>query len=205
MKKSSSRRTRPRGSGWLSCSRRGRKFSAGWMCYICGLGGVICMEEREKILSTKIVIVCTCCVQLDGFPLYIFTPRYLRRRKKTTDTTDSGYDTTAAGILMMRKQQQNSTVKTLVAMARFKGNLSKEKQESSSDKRTTNAKPGEKAEMKQNVKEVTKAEKKILRYTNFSNLVDKRRRIRKEKAQIVTMKTMREIEILPRKVSTAEE
>lgn len=168
------------------------------------------MEEREKILSrwsksTKIVIVCTCCVQLAGFPLYIFTTRYLRRRKKTTDTTDSGYDTTAAGILMMRKQQQNSTVKTLVAMARFKGNLSKEKQESSSDKRTTNAPAGEKAEMKQNVKEVTKAEKKILRYTNFSNLVDKRRRIRKEKAQIVTMKTMRAIEILPRKVNTAEE
>ena len=146
-----------------------------------------------------------CCVQLAGLPLYISTTRYLRRRKKTTDTTDSGYDTTAAGILMMRKQQQNSTVKTLVAMARFKGNLSKEKQETTSDKRTTNAPAGEKAEMKQNVKEVTKADKKILKYTNFSNLVDRRRRIRKEKAQIVTMKTMRAIEILPRKVSTAEE
>ena len=140
-------------------------------------------------------------VQLAGFPLYIFTTRYLRRRKKTTDTTDSGYDTTAAGILMMRKQQQNSTVKTLVAMARFKGNLSKEKQETTSDKRIANAQPGQKVEIKQNVK----ADKKILRYTNFSNLVDRRRRIRKEKAQIVTMKTMRAIEILPRKVSTAEE
>ena len=164
-------------------------------------------EGMQSIVAQGLIlfVVFVCCVQLAGFPLYTFPTRYLRRRKKTTDTTDSGYDTTAAGILMMRKQQQNSTVKTLVAMARFKGNLSKEKQESSTDKRTTNAPPGEKAEMKQNVKEVTKAEKKILRYTNFSNLVDKRRRIRKEKAQIVTMKTMRAIEILPRKVSTAEE
>ena len=113
------------------------------------------------------------------------------------------YDTTAAGILM-RKQQQNSTIKTLVAMSRFKGNLLKEKQENPSDKRTPNAPPGEKVGMKQNTKEVTKTEEKISRYTNFSNLVDRRRRIRKEKAPIVTMKTIRAIEILPRK-GTAEE
>ena len=134
---------------------------------------------------------------------HVYHPRYLRRSKKTTDTTDSGYDTTAAGILM-RKQQQNSTIKTLVAMSRFKGNVLKEKQESSSEKRATNTSAGEKVGLKQNTKEVPKADGKIFRntnYTNFSNLVDRRRKIRKEKAQIVTMKTIRAIEILPRKGS----
>ena len=132
--------------------------------------------------------------------VYISAIRSLRRRKKTTDTTDSGYDTTAAGMLM-RKQQQNSTIKTLVAMSRFKGNLPKE-ENPSSDKRITNEKVG----MKPNAKEVPKTEEKIVKYTNFSNLVDRRRRIRKEKCEIVTMKTIRAIEILPRKGNnTAEE
>ena len=87
-------------------------------------------------------------------------------------------------------------------MSRFKGNVLKEKHESPSEKRATNTLAGEKVGMKQNTKEVPKAGGKIFRnnnYTNFSNLVDRRRKIRKEKAQIVTMKTIRAIEILPRK------
>ena len=61
------------------------------------------------------------------------------------------------------------------------------------------ATPREKVGLKQNIKEVLKTEEKvIMKYSNFSNLVDKRTRIRKEKAQIVTMKTIRAIQILPR-------
>ena len=103
----------------------------------------------------------------------------------------------------MRKQlQHNSTIKTLVAMSRFKENLSKGEQESSlSDKRITNAPPREKVGTKQNMKEVPKTDEKTLKYTNFSNLVDRRARIKKEKAQIVTMKMLRAIQILPRKSS----
>ena len=133
--------------------------------------------------------VCSVCI-------YMSVIRSLRRRKKTTDTTDSGYDTTS----LMRKQQQmpnGTTIKTLVAMSRFKEKLSKGDEKSSSDKRLTNATPGEKFRIKQTMKEVPKSDKKILKYTNFSNLVDRRPRIRKEQAQVVTMKTIRAIQILP--------
>ena len=128
--------------------------------------------------------------------VYISAIRSLRRRKKTTDTTDSGYDTTS----LMRKQQQmpnGTTIKTLVAMSRFKEKLSKGEDKSSSDKKITNPSPGEKVGMKQTMKEVPKSDKKILKYTNFSNLVDRRPRVRKEKTQVVTMKTIRAIQILP--------
>ena len=128
--------------------------------------------------------------------IYISAIRSLRRRKKTTDTTDSGYDTTS----LMRKQQQmpnGTTIKTLVAMSRFKEKLSKGEDKISSDKKITNASSGEKVGMKQTMKEVPKTDKKILKYTNFSNLVDRRPRIRKQQAQVVTMKTIRAIQILP--------
>ena len=82
-------------------------------------------------------------------------------------------------------------------MSRFKEKLSKGEETSSSDKKLTNATPGEKVRMKQTMKEVPKSDKKILKYTNFSNLVDRRPRIRKEQAQVVTMKTIRAIQILP--------
>ena len=82
-------------------------------------------------------------------------------------------------------------------MSRFKEKLSKGEVKSSSDKRLTNATPGEKFRIKQTMKEVPKSDKKILKYTNFSNLVDRRPRIRKEQAQVVTMKTIRAIQILP--------
>ena len=75
-----------------------------------------------------------------------------------------------------------TTIKTLVAMSRFKEKLSKGEETSSSDKKLTNATPGVKVRLKQTMKEVPKSDKKILKYTNFSNLVDRRPRIRKEQA-----------------------
>ena len=164
-----------------------------------------CSQLRvEKILNI-VNLVCQSLLQLCECVIRVLSLiiRYLRRKKKTTDTTtDSGYDTTAAGILMRKQLQHNSTIKTLVAMSRFKENLSKgEKESSLSDKRITNAPPREKVGTKQNMKEVPKTDEKTLRYTNFSNLVDRRARIKKEKAQIVTMKMLRAIQILPRKSS----
>ena len=153
------------------------------------------LAEREKMLSRS-----KKNFEKGAIFLLIVIIRSLRRRKKTTDMTDSGYDTTAAGILIKKQNEEemNTTIKTLIAMSKFK-NLSKEQKGPGSEKTMKKATPREKVGLKQNIKEVLKTEEKvIMKYSNFSNLVDKRTRIRKEKAQIVTMKTIRAIQILPR-------
>ena len=70
----------------------------------------------------------------------------MRGGKKTTDITDSGYDTTAASILAQKKGQPrdkniNASIKTLVAMSKFKQKIS-----SMGDQAAKTATPKEKKE-----------------------------------------------------------
>ena len=122
--------------------------------------------------------------------------RSLRGRKKTTDITDSGYDTTAASILAQKKGQPrdkniSASIKTLVAMSKFKQKIT-----SMGDQATKSTTAKEKVARKKKIKEVTKTTK-AQKHTNFSNLIDRRPKRRKDRIPIVTMKTIRDIEILP--------
>ena len=121
----------------------------------------------------------------------------MRGKKKTTDITDSGYDTTAASILAQKKDQPrdrniNASIKTLVAMSKFK-----EKITSMGNEAAKSATPKEKVGRKKKIKEVTNTKERALKHTNFSNLIDRRPKRRKDRIPIVTMKTIRDIEILP--------
>ena len=123
--------------------------------------------------------------------------RSLRGRKKTTDITDSGYDTTAASILAQKKGQPrdkniSASIKTLVAMSKFKQKIT-----SMGDQATKSTTAKEKVARKKKIKEVTKTTK-AQKHTNFSNLIDRRPKRRKDRIPIVTMKTIRDIEILPK-------
>ena len=120
----------------------------------------------------------------------------MRGKKKTTDITDSGYDTTAASILAQKKGQPrdkniNASIKTLVAMSKFKQKIA-----SMGDQATKHATPAKKVGRKKK-KEVTKTKERAQKHTNFSNLIDRRQKRRKDRIPIVTMKTIRDIEILP--------
>ena len=123
--------------------------------------------------------------------------RSLRGGKKTTDITDSGYDTTAASILAQKKGQPrdkniNASIKTLVTMSKFKQKIA-----SMGDQATKSTTPKEKFGRKKKIKEVAKTKERALKHTNFSNLIDRRPKRRKDRIPIVTMKTIRDIEILP--------
>ena len=100
------RRRRQSVSGLQRCWQRGRRCLAGQKNF-----------EKDAIFLLIVII------------------RSLRRRKKTTDMTDSGYDTTAAGILIKKQndEEMNTTIKTLIAMSKFK-NLSKEQKGPGSEK-----------------------------------------------------------------------
>ena len=120
----------------------------------------------------------------------------MRGKKKTTDITDSGYDTTAASILAQKKGQPrdkniSASIKTLVAMSKFKQKIT-----SMGDQATKSTTAKEKVARKKKIKEVTKTTK-AQKHTNFSNLIDRRPKRRKDRIPIVTMKTIRDIEILP--------
>ena len=65
------------------------------------------------------------------------------------------------------------------------------------DQATKNTTPKEKVGRKKKIKEVTKTKERVLKHTNFSNLIDRRPKRRKDRIPIVTMKTIRDIEILP--------
>ena len=122
--------------------------------------------------------------------------RSLRGGKKTTGITDSGYDTTAASILAQKKGQprdknMSASIKTLVAMSKFKQKIA-----SMGDRATKSATPAKKVGRKKK-KEVTKTKERAQKHTNFSNLIDRRPKRRKDRIPIVTMKTIRDIEILP--------
>ena len=86
----------------------------------------------------------------------------------------------------------NTSIKTLVAMSKFKQKIS-----SMGDQATKSVTPKEKVGRKKKIKEVTKTKERALKHTNFSNLIDRRPKRRKDRIPIVTMKTIREIEILP--------
>ena len=123
--------------------------------------------------------------------------RSLRGGKKTTDITDSGYDTTAASILAQKKDKPrdkniNASIKTLVAMSKFKQNIS-----SMGDQAAKSSTPT-KTVGKKKVKEVTKTKERALKHTNFSTLIDRRPKRRKDRIPIVIRKTIRDIEILPK-------
>ena len=121
----------------------------------------------------------------------------MRGGKRTTDITDSGYDTTAASILAQKKDKPkdkniNASIKALVAMSKFKQKIS-----SMGDLATKSTIPKEKVGRKKKIKEVTKTKERALKHTNFSNLIDRRPKRRKDRIPIVTMKTIRDIKILP--------
>ena len=121
----------------------------------------------------------------------------MRGGRKTTDITDSGYDTTAASILAQKKGQSrdkniNASIKTLVAMSKFKQKIT-----SKGNQAAKSATPTEKVGKKKKIKEVKKNKEKAQKHTNFSNLIDRRPKRRKDRIPIVTMKTIRDIEILP--------
>ena len=121
--------------------------------------------------------------------------RSLRGGKKTTDITDSGYDTTAASILAQKKGQprdknMSASIKTLVAMSKFKQKIA-----SMGDQATKSATPAKKVGRKKK-KEVTKTKERTQKHTNFSNLIDRRPKRRKDRIPI-PMKTIRDIELLP--------
>ena len=66
------------------------------------------------------------------------------------------------------------------------------------DQATKNTTPKEKVGRKKKIKEVTKTKERVLKHTNFSNLIDRRPKRRKDRIpHCVTMKTIRDIEILP--------
>ena len=99
--------------------------------------------------------------------------RSLRGKKKTTDITDSGYDTTAASILAQKKGQPrdkniNASIKTLVAMSKFKQKIT-----SMGNEAAKSSTPKEKVGRKKKIKEVTKTKERALKHTNFSNLIDR--------------------------------
>ena len=121
----------------------------------------------------------------------------MRGGKRTTDITDSGYDTTAASILAQKKDKPkdkniNASIKTLVAMSKFKQKIS-----SMGDQAAKTATTKEKDGRKKKIKQVIKTKERTFKHTKFSNLIDRRPRRRKDRLPIVPMNTIREIEILP--------
>ena len=73
----------------------------------------------------------------------------------------------------------------------------KQKITSMGDQATKSTTAKEKVARKKKIKEVTKVKEGALKHTNFSNLIGRPRR-RKDRIPIVTMKTIRDIEILPK-------
>ena len=73
----------------------------------------------------------------------------------------------------------------------------KEKITSMGNEAAKSSTPKEKVGRKKKIKEVTKTKERALKHTNFSNLIDRRPKRRKDRIPIVTMKTIRDIEILP--------
>ena len=59
------------------------------------------------------------------------------------------------------------------------------------DQATKNTTPKEKVGRKKKIKEVMKTKERALKHTNFSNLIDRRPRRRKDRIPIITMKILK--------------
>ena len=71
-------------------------------------------------------------------------------------------------------------------MSKFKQKIS-----SMGDQATKSKTPKEEVGRKKKIKEVTKTKERALKHTNFSNLIDRRPRRRKDRIPIITMKILK--------------
>ena len=130
----------------------------------------------------------------------IFEKEEMLKNLLKKNLTDSGYETTS--VLMQKKDEVSmmGSIKSLVAVAKLKESISV----SPIHKKKNQILPKKKVITQAMRRKSVVAEKRAS-FTNFSNLIDRRKKIKKYNQEIVTMKTIKEIKIIPLKKKTKKE